>query len=189
MKKIAITSLVALFAVSAANAGEWYVGGSAGLLKQKDVDATYVLAPEVGYHLNDKWDIGAELVIGQYKIEDEINAGVFYDATDLAIAPYARYEIAKFGNFEVLLKGSIALSNTSVDTGNVEVDSTELGITIAPMVTYALNENFVLHAQLNFLGAGFGYNFDSKGWALAAGVDANDVLNTGDFQIGFTYNF
>ncbi|MBO7066676.1 MAG: hypothetical protein J6W40_03580, partial [Alphaproteobacteria bacterium] len=64
-----------------------------------------------------------------------------------------------------------------------------------PMITYDVSESFTLYANLNFLGVYAGYTWENenvgleRGWGFGAYADSDNVANTSDFQIGFTYNF
>ena len=74
-------------------------------------------------------------------------------------------------------------TTTSIDAG------------IIPMVTYDISESVTLYANLNFLGVYAGYQFKNdhigidEGWRIGAGVNADNVANSSNFQVGFTYNF
>ena len=65
MKKILLAIIVAMTAV-AANAQFW-IGGSFGLnfikpdYSKSDVITSLTIAPEVGYKINDKWDVAVAL--------------------------------------------------------------------------------------------------------------------------------
>lgn len=190
MKKLVVTSLVALFTVSSANAGQWFVGGSVGFDTAKDDHTSFEVAPEIGYKLNDKWDIGLDLGFAKVTYEDDFT-GDEWTERHSKVAAFARYNVAQFGALNVLLKGSIGANFIHMNGEN----GTILTASVIPMVTYALSDSFVLHAELNFLGFNAAQQLknDDMGWANSWGVgfgaDANDVLNTKDFQIGFTYNF
>lgn len=185
MKKLALTSLMALFAVSSANAAtDYFIGGSAGFGFGSDHDNAVSIAPELGWKVDSKWDLG---LMGAYGYDRDSS----YHASEYGIGAFARYHAAQFGNFELLFKGAV-MADFEHYNGET-ASSIEAGI--VPMVTYNLSESFTLYANLNFLGVYAGYDFKNKdlgiddSWEFGAGVDSDNVLNTSDFQIGFNYNF
>ena len=80
MKKIILAALVAIVSVSA-NAQFW-AGGSVGFNTSKttidgnELDKTnsFTLAPEVGYKLNDKWDVAVALEYSHPTLSQRITA-------------------------------------------------------------------------------------------------------------------
>lgn len=182
MKKIALTSLLAVFAISSANAGNYFVGGAANLTLNDEHANVVSVAPEIGWHYNDNWDFGAGVNFGYQSDIDEYNYGV---------SVFARYKVAEMGGFKLLLKGAVGAGFTTYDS------ETAIGMiaSVTPMVTYDVSEAFTLYANLNFLGVTAGYNFENKdlgidsGWNVNAFANSNAVANTGNFQIGFLYNF
>lgn len=192
MKKLMLTSLMAVFAMSAANAApSYFVGGSAAFEGAKsDHNTAWYVAPEFGFHLNDKWDAG-------------IAAGFAYDHSDVnedeygyGVEGFARYKIAQFGALSVLLDGRAGVYGETIDSDADTNTAWSIGAEVSPMVTYNLSDSFTLYAKLNFLGVQAEYNFKNKdmgrdddSWEFTAFGDSSDVLNTGDFKIGFYYNF
>lgn len=187
MKKLALTSLMALFAVSSANAAtNYFVGGSAALSFGDDHATLLEVAPEFGWKIDSKWDMG-------------VMASVDYDrravgdkhAEGYGVGMFARYNVAQFGNVNLLLKGAVEADFIRFDGET----ASSIEASVIPMITYDISEAFTLYANLNFLGARAGYTWANdkmgieKGWGIGAYVDSDDVLNTSDFQIGFNYNF
>lgn len=185
MKKLVLTSLLAAFAVSAANAEtNYFVGGSAGFGFNNDHNNSVLISPEFGWKVDSKWDLG---VMGEFDyVRDSED-----DLYQYGVGAFARYHAAKFGDFELLFKGGVEMDFITHDSHT----GTALTAAIIPMVTYDLSESFTLYANLNFLGVYAGYIWANenvgleKGWGFGALVDSDNVLNTSDFQIGFTYNF
>lgn len=201
MKKIALTSLLAVFAVSGANAAtNYFVGGAAGLSLGNEHKTILAVAPELGWKLNADWDLGVAAHFGyehkdDYKIKGVVTPGKSYD---YGAGVFARYKVAQFGGVKLLLKGSagVDLLTFSPETDTVSTETaTMLSADVIPMITYDISEAFTLYANLNFLGAHAGYTFKNdnmdiaKGWAVSAYTDTANVANTADFQIGFNYNF
>ena len=185
MKKLVLTSLLAAFAVSSANAAtNYFVGGSAAFDLNSDHNNLVSVAPEFGWKVNSNWDLG---VMGEFGyVRDSLD-----HASEYGIGAFARYHAARFGAFELLFKGTVAaeFEHAAGETASA------IGASIIPMVTYDLSESFTLYANLNFLGVYAGYTFENKdlgiddGWRFRGYADSDDVMNTTDFQIGFTYNF
>jgi len=184
MKKLALTSLMALFAVSSANAAtNYFVGGAADLSLDNEHETLLGVAPELGWKVNSNWDLG---VIAAYEYAKYGDVYREYD-----VGAFARYKVAQFGDFNLLLKGTVV---AEFDHYNSET-SKAVYAEVKPMITYDLSEAFTLYAELDFLGVHAGYEWandkhgDEKGWFVDAGVDSDEVLNTGNFKIGFNYNF
>jgi len=202
MKKIALTSLLAVFTVSAANAAtNYFVGGNAALRTNNDHTSVLNVAPEFGWKVDSKWDLGVAANFG-YNHKDTINvpgAGlVDVESYGYGADVFARYNVAEFGGVKLLLKGTVGADfNTYHDD---DADKTEtlssINASIIPMITYDISEAFTLYANLNFLGVNAGYNFKNKDlgvnentWRFSAVADSDNVADTGAFQIGFNYNF
>lgn len=187
MKKIALSSLIALFAVSGANAAtNHFVGGYAGISTGDEHNTVFDVAPEFGWNYDSNWDLGLGVNFG-YDHDSDYGNKYSYGAYG-----FARYKVAQLGNFKVLLKGAAGVGFLTTDPEAEGVDSettTAISAEVIPMVTYDLTEDFTLYANLNFLGVRAGYNFDNDKWGLDANADTGDVANTSKFQVGFTYNF
>ena len=141
MKKIILTALVAIVAVTA-NAQVW-VGGELGFnhtdYKHSDPDITsFVIAPEVGYSLSDKWDIAIALGDRYQKMKD-------HDATnDIYVNPYARFTFFKTGKVGFFVDGGF-----SILTGD---SPTEFGVGIRPGIKFAASDKVTLVASFGGLG-------------------------------------
>lgn len=211
MKKIALTSLLAVFTVSAANAAtNYFVGGNAALRTDNDHATTALnVAPEFGWKVDSKWDLGVMANFGYdhkgfQNIRDD--AGIM---TSMGVKTYsygagafARYNVAEFGGVKLLLKGTVRAGfdtyyhkkENAADKSYTETASS-INASIVPMITYDVSEAFTLYANLNFLQVDAGYNFKNKdldrnkSWNVIAGANSDNVANTGAFQIGFNYNF
>ena len=193
MKKIVLTSLLAVFAAASANAADYFVGGAASLKLNDEHTNVMGIAPEVGWKYNDNWDfgIGAGFMYnGDYLVDT--------DRYEYGVDLFARYKVAQWGNFKLLLKGTVGADFATYSSDMDAIDgetSIALGASIAPMVTYDVSEAFTLYANLNFMGISAGYTFENEdlniddGWNIGLFGDSANVLNTGSFQIGFLYNF
>lgn len=197
MKKLALTSLLAVFAFTGAHAAPThFVGGSFGFATDDSHDSMFDIAPEFGWKYNDKWDFGVSAYFNHDHDHDygvnmyEYGAGVF-----------ARYNLVQFGDFKVLLRGNAYVNFTTMNPNHEDAETwTSMGLSVVPMVTYDISESFTLYAQLNFLGINAGYSFEHDGdiysqdsyWYVSAFGDSSnvaDLSDEGEFKIGFNYNF
>ena len=192
MKKILLTSLLAVFAVSGAQAADFFVGGGASLNMDDTHSNVIGISPEVGWKYNDNWDFGLGLGLN-YNRDDADNGRYFYN-----VNAFTRYKLAQFGNFKLLLRGDVGAGFITLASENEALDgetAAMLSLSIAPMVTYDVSESFTLYANLNFLGVTANYQFENekmgmqKSWWFGAFADSADVFDTGALQIGFLYNF
>lgn len=202
MKKLALSSLVALFAVSSANAAtNYFVGGAAAISTNDNHTSVLGVAPEFGWKVDSNWDMGVGATFGYEHKDSDVIAEYGDDARAYTYGAdvFARYKAAQFGGVKLLLKGSVGadfVTYTSEKNKAVDDETAwSLGAAVIPMITYDISESFTLYANLNFLGVYAGYNFKNddlninKSWGFGAGVDSGNVANTQDFQIGFNYNF
>ncbi len=185
MKKVLLTAAIAVATVFAANA-QWYVGGAIGIQsnseKVGDPKFGINIAPEVGYYLSDKFDVGLDLTFGFSKSQADTKT------TDFVFAPYARYSFLQFGKLEVIAKGQAYIDYTHSKTGSADgTGSTAFGLRVFPQVAYGLMDNIVLFTNLNF--ASFYVEGGDPGASFGIGVDANNLATLGDIQIGFVYKF
>lgn len=199
MKKLALTSLLALFAVSGAHAEtSYFVGGSAVFKTDNEHSMVFNVAPEFGWKYDSDWDLG---VMANFGLDHKYMEDVYSmegDTYTYGIGAFARYKVAEFGGAKLLLKGSVGVDFATMSPDDDAIDAetfTTLNASVVPMITYDISESFTLYANLNFLGVYAGYNFENKdlgiedGWRIGAIADSANVANTSDFQIGFLYNF
>lgn len=202
MKKLILTSLVAVFAATTANAANnRFVGGSAAFGLNDEHKSGLMIAPELGYQYNDRWSFGADVHFGYMNEKAAIaneDAEIKADTYGYGVGVFTRYKVAQFGGAKVLLKGRFGADweTYASDDENIDGEMTMgLNASIVPMVTYDISESFTLYANLNFLGVYAGYDFENKdlgrksSWNVGGYTDSGNVANTSDFQIGFLYNF
>lgn len=161
MKKIILTSCVALLAIGAnAQKGSWYLGGNVGFnstTQKTDVGATtitgatvssWTFSPEIGTFLTDNIQLGIGLTnIGNiYKNNDSFNT--VSSNTKFGGTLYSRYFFGK-GNFRPFLG-----VNVSVLPGVMSTKTTIGGTTRT-----VSNNTFDFGANLN---AGFAYSLSNK---------------------------
>jgi len=206
MKKSLLAMLLAVALVAPVVAAEknMWIGGSLGYQsvsatnsKGKSTDMnSLTIAPEFGYSLNEKWDIGLDLAYTTGKgykssvgaLKTNIDVSSEPDVSDFSIAPFARYHVANIAGIDVMLKGSLLYGKTTYKGDSKEMNLTEFGIAIAPVVSYSINETWSIGATLNFLELGY-YSLsddDSDGKYSEFGFNVNDGSL---ISIGFSYHF
>ena len=168
MKKIV---LAAVFAVAsmAANAQVW-MGGEVGYQHTKvtnngntlSKENIFTLAPEIGYTLNDKWDIAAGIGFGH---TDDDNAST----NSFILNPYARYKAVKAGNFTFFLDGGFAYQLDH--THGVDDNTNSWEIAIKPGFSYAISPKVSLVAHVGKFGWAFSKRGDVKANQVNIGVD------------------
>ena len=207
MKKIILMAglVIAGMTVNA----QFYVGGSLGIgtnsesnkdgKKVGTSEVDFSIAPEVGYALSEKMDVGLFFNFGSntrndYSTPD--NVGRKTTTTEWGVSPYVRYSFISFGKLD--LRGRLALN---LSGGSTEVDNngtknersfSAFGASIVPLVLYNLSDKFALYTQLNFLGVDFESNKVKDGNTTTTfnfGVDTDNVATLGNVRLGFVYKF
>jgi opacity protein-like surface antigen len=168
MKKIILAALVAFVSVSA-NAQFW-AGGSVGFNTSKtSIDGNelskenqFRLIPEIGYKLNDKWDIAVALGY------NHISGKGIDSQNGFAINPYARYTFAQCGDFSFFADGGFSYGFNH--TSGVEDNLNAWEIAIKPGISYALSEKVSLVAHVGNVGWVFKKQGDVKENTFDVGV-------------------
>lgn len=176
MKKILMT-LVAVAMATTMNA-QWYVGGTVGYnyTKDKNTDVksnTFVITPELGYNLNEKWAVGMKIGYAYNKVDDA-------KSNEFVVNPYARYTFVKLDKVNFFVDGGFEYNYVKVEDDSAN----GFGISFKPGVAVNLNEkvSFVAHVG----------NF---GWASAKAKNAKSVqsvdlgLNLTSVDFGLYFNF
>lgn len=155
MKKLVL--LVALVACSlGANAQIW-VGGELGLgfsnatgdaktVFNDNTETTFTIQPEVGYSLNEKWDVAVGLGFTSWT-----NLGGIKDAsaTEFDIKPYARYTFLNSGKIGLFVDGGVDFGIKSPKEGD---SKTALWIGFRPGIKFAASNKITLVAHVGGLG-------------------------------------
>ena len=178
MKKIILTALVAVASLSA-NAQVW-LGGSLGFNYDKQSvkhggsssNTTFSIAPEIGYSLNDKWDLALALNESLISVKDGDTMNSF------TINPYARYTYYTTGKvgFFVDLGFSVGTTNLAYDAGVLfksDDNTTTWGIGFRPGVKYAASDKVTFVASLGGLGFQQSKLGDYKDTNVGFNVDGN----------------
>lgn len=171
MKKIILTALVAVAALSA-NAQQWWLGGDFNLNVNKaekgaKSETTFKFAPEVGIQFNEKWAIGINFT---YDNNDEIYDGAKY----AGVGFFGRYTIAKTGIATFFVDGGVGFKfyNNSIGT--------EISAGFRPGVSIAASEKISLVTKVGYLG----WQKHPEG-----GYDIDLGINNSPLSFGVFYNF
>lgn len=158
MKKIILSAIVALASLTA-NAQVW-VGGQLGYtfskVKNFGVDGDlkvnqFSILPEVGYSLNDNWDIAIQ--IGDEYESQKVGKGKAESFNAFVVAPYARYTFYKTGKVGFFLDGGFSIKTGDfVEDEAVFEDETMWGIGIRPGVKFAASDKVTFVASFGGLG-------------------------------------
>ena len=179
MKKFILTAIVAVAAMTA-NAQIW-VGGQLGYQFSKyDNDVTgdlkvnqFTILPEIGYSLNDKWDIA--LQIGDEYQSVKVGNGKAESMNAFVVAPYARYTFYKTGKVGFFLDGGFSIKTGDFSEEGIDFeDETMFGVGIRPGVKFAASDKVTFVASFGGLGyRGVGdfsqFGFNVNGNALQFG--------------------
>lgn len=199
MKKV-LLSAIAVFSLTFANAqeeekkgfgfaqGDVLVEGNLAFNSNKDEAGTnevktnsFAFTPKVGYMINDKFAIGAELMVGSYKME-ETDTG-FSDeetANGFGAGVFARYYFLDLGErFKTYAEAGLGFGSTKWEDNSVETQKdSNFGLGIDLGINYFVTERFAINFGLNNV---IGYNstkseFPGGGESTSNGFNGN--LNT-----------
>ena len=163
MKKLILSALVAISAITA-NAQVW-VGGEVGF-NSSSTDAgmgsvttkNFVIAPEVGYKVNENVDVA--IALGYAHAEDAqkvLNVDLGQEvgkANAFAVNPYVRYSFAKTGNLSFFVDGGLTFATVDVD--GFDKNMTVFGVGIKPGLAYGLSDKVSLVAHVGDLSFAHG---------------------------------
>lgn len=185
---------------------QWNVGASFGYESEskkntvagedvnEDLVSNFSISPEVSYSLNEKMDLGLGLTYKSISSRqyDEYGDEKRNNYTSYAVSPFVKYYVASLGNFKLSFKGSLAYANK--DNKDTDVKTDAFGMSVVPVVDYKLCDSISLFAQLNFASLNYVYekqdnDTDTKTEHFKIGADSDNVINTSNFQIGFSYHF
>ena len=190
MKKMILTALVAVASL-AANAQVW-VGGEVGFSATKttiDGDkqgaaAAFNLLPEIGYTLNDKFDIAVAIGIAHNNGNGKAYAGTEgYDAYRMVLDdvnrnaftlnPYVRYKFANAGDFTFFVDGGF--SYTMIHYSGNDDNANQWGLGFKPGIAYNISDKVSLVAHIGRLDYNFFKQGDIKNNEFNMGVSGNNI--------------
>ena len=176
MKKMILTALVAVVSL-AANAQMW-VGGEVGFTVDKTTNngnkfqnsASFSLLPEIGYTLNDKFDV-AVLIGMQHGNARNTNLAYETNFNSFTLKPYIRYKFANAGDFTFFIDGGFGYKYThwSEDPDN----RNEWILGLNPGIAYSLSDKVSIVAHVGDLSYSFAKQGDEKYNKFGFGVDGN----------------
>ena len=199
MRKKLLFLGILVFACSA-NA-QFFVGGSIGVgfyNDKNDEGKSYSqsfnvgFAPEVGYSITKKIDVGLNLDF-TYQQEKEwlfpgSNQTSKTDVYSWRVAPFVQYHFAKWGKFDFIGRG-VAHFGSMIYDGNMPFT---YGFSVYPTVHFNLNNHFILLTDLNFLSLNIHGSFakdEGRDFGFYFGANSGNVLNLSQVRIGFIYKF
>ena len=181
MKKILMT-IAAAFAAVIMNA-QIYAGGGIGF-KSVSYDgeskSEFSIAPEVGYTLDENSAIGITLGYTSYQNDDKA----------LSVAPYYRYNFAKFGNVSLFADGTLSFRQYTEKDGNLaenkDLKTNTFGLGVKPGISVALNDKLSFVTHCGFIGY-TNEKTDVDGAKATSTFGLN--LNSLNLNFGLYYNF
>ena len=202
MKKLNLFFVIFMFAC-VANA-QIFVGGSigVGLSKNKNEegarysqDFNIGIAPEVGYSINSKIDVGLDLVFDYQNQKSWLTPGdkdaiVPQNVYSWAVAPFAQYHFAKWKKLDFLLRGTAMFGSDFYK--EMDIMPFYYQFSVSPIVHFALNDHFVLFTNLNFISLNIGGSFAKdmgRSFNFSFGADTGNAFNLGAVRVGFFYKF
>lgn len=130
---------------------------------------SWLIAPKVGFFLNDDLAVGISIGVGANKTKTfGYNANNKWEELQKQsnfsweLAPFARYYAFRAGKFAVALEAELAFGSTG--RGKVTVGSSTtkggfktstLGFNVRPVLAYSVSEKIDLECNLNFLALGY----------------------------------
>ena len=169
MKKVFLAAAVAMMSF-AASAQVW-VGGNVGFAVEEpeggEKITSYTIAPEVGYTLNEKWDIAAAFNYSHAKQDAD-------KTTSWSIEPYARYTFAESGIVKFFVEGGFGYGNVEEESAGYKADGSKLYVGVRPGIKVDVNDNLAVVTKLGFLGyedvedqySAFGFNVGGNDLSL-----------------------
>ncbi|MBQ4278266.1 MAG: porin family protein [Bacteroidaceae bacterium] len=154
MKKIILSALVAVCTLSAS--AQTWIGGEVGFNSSttkiggvKTTATTFTVAPEVGYTLNDKFDVAVKVAYGHASHNDEIlgaQLGDFERANAIEVNPYVRYTFARTGALSFFIDGGLTYATAHVK--GLDENANAFGVAFNPGLAYGLSDKVSLVAHI-----------------------------------------
>jgi hypothetical protein len=228
MKKF-LTTAAAVFALVAVSNAQLFVGGNLGFstsseteknsdgdgIKQNGASMSFEFNPQIGFELNDKMSVGAYVILGtsSTKTFDGSKDNKVTTKTvsnEIGIAPFFRYSFVEFGDFKVMAEAALPFAIASGKLSYPDADpardavkapkTMNIGLAVAPVVSYSISDRIDLEAQLNVFSLGYYFsstnpNPDADGKErnnssdFQLGVSPDDVFTTGAINVGMIFKF
>ena len=171
MKKLFLVLAFAFAGIFTANAQVW-IGGGLGASIQKN-HTSLSLAPEVGYAINNHWQVALGAGYGFNKTKaDVLGETVTTTTNTLALQPYVRYVATTVGKFSLFF-------DLCGDFGLLD-DGRGYAVTLQPGIAWMATDHWT--AAFRFGKVGYDHNFyGTNGFLLNCDLAAP--------QIRLYYNF
>ncbi len=211
MKKSLLALVFAVALAVPAMAESMWVGGSFGYGsdnftverfggERAKLSTSWSIEPEFGLSLAEKWDIGLDLSYASKQGVTELfgfnleRMMIPVDTTEFGIAPFVRYHLATIAGVDVMLKGSIVyVSGEAKDVYGYgdKADYTAYGVSIAPVISYSINETWSINATLDFAELSYihGECDDGSDFKPESDQFGFDLYNGSLISICFSYHF
>jgi hypothetical protein len=192
MKKILMIAVMAVAALNA-NAQAW-VGGEIGFTSSHTngvgTEKLFTVKPEVGYSLNEKFDVAIALGYSYASEKTHKNLGrEKFSVNSFEINPYVRYKFIKVGGFFAFVDGGIGYATTHFKGVSNNVNT--IGVNITPGIAYAISPKVTLVSHLGeglyynhewqksgeYEGMGYGYHANNVGFRLFNGITFGAYVN------------
>ena len=166
MKKILLILVAMLGLTATAQTGfkksDVFVEGTFSYAKEKGQDATYGVAPTVGYFLTDKFAVGAQ--VEKTNTTDKLGAGVFARCYFLNVGK----DFKVFSGLN-LNTNALVLDDSTTENLNDFITRQNFNANLSLVVNYFVTKNLALSANLANLA---GYNFETESFNVGfGGVD------------------
>ena len=176
MKKYVLSVIFILIALMELQAQDykWWAGGRMTLWTNKD-DSKVVVAPDVGYHLSNKFTIAASVGFHSYSFDDN---SMSPDKSGFVLNPYIRYNAFRKGIISGYVDGGAEFGISDMKGFNIG---------LKPGSAIHLTERFCVALHFGFIGYrdgksdGIGINRSMKGF----GIDLSGYQS----GFGFFYSF
>jgi len=211
MKKTLFSVVCMLVFAVVANA-QLFVGGNIGFSSYggtnkvgtitTDINkvSSFSFEPKVGYIVSENLYVGVDLILSTSKTK--FPNGDFDKTSEFGLAPFARYYAVRFNKFSIFAQGRLRLSFES-EKNKVGADTndgpktTNFGFSIFPGIAYEASDKIELEAYVGGFGFGFNSstekggtdpnNYINKRSSFGFGVDADNILTTGNVTIGLIF--
>ena len=153
MKKCVLSAFLIIASILGISAQEykWWAGGRTTLWAGDD-ETTVIIAPEVGYNLNQSFTIAASIGFYSYSYDN------WPDRSGFVFNPYVRYNAFKKGVLFGYVDGGVEL-------GLGDFEGVQVGL--KPGIAVAITNRFVVALQYGFIGYSDGkYGARSKGLGI-----------------------
>ena len=178
MKKLILAAFVAVASLTAS--AQWWVGGEVGFNATKTTGLgasvkgnQFVVAPEIGYKVNDKIDVAVLVGYAHAKNNELFDYDdVFENGNGFEINPYVRYSFIQAGNFKFFVDGGFAYGLLH-ESGEKSVNVWE--IAVKPGIAYSLSDKVSLVAHVGSAGWQFAKQGDVKTNSWGCGVSGNNI--------------